>query len=107
MKRESALEFIRLGLESIHQDSHGGKQFKKENHMRKEFQMSEEQLSTILDSCKPTPVMYLSGGQPMFDSPQENANRAWAELGRKLGFNSMTVEPVAEKGNRCFTAETV
>lgn len=75
--------------------------------MRKEFEMTEEQLKKLLDASKPTPVMYLSGGTPMFDPPQENANRAWASLGEELGFQSMTVEPAPEKGDRFFTAEVV
>ena len=38
----------------------------------------------------------------MFGSPQENANRAWAKLGKKMGFDSMTVMPGKEP--RFFTA---
>ena len=50
--------------------------------MRKEFEMTQAELDEILDACKPTPVMYLSGGQSMFRSPQENANGAWRKLGK-------------------------
>jgi hypothetical protein len=67
--------------------------------------MSETELADILAACKPTPVMFLTGGKPMYDSPQENANRAWKQLGDKLGFDAMTVQPVDGKGNRFFTAE--
>ena len=74
--------------------------------MRHEFEMTEDDLKALLDACKPTPVMYLSGGTPMFDSPQENANRAWAKLGEKMGFDSTTVRPSdPNKGQRFFTAE--
>lgn len=71
---------------------------------RVEYEMTEEDLQKILDACKPTPVMYLSGGQQMGGSPQENANRAWAELGRRIGFDSMSVRPIQGKGQRFFTA---
>lgn len=74
--------------------------------MRREFEMTEEQLQRLLAASKPTPVMYLSGGVPMGPSQQENANRAWRTLGQELGFNDMTVKPVTGKGPRHFTAET-
>lgn len=75
--------------------------------MRKEFEITEEQLAKILDACKPTPVMYLSGGMPMGGTPQENANAAWCALGQELGFDGMSVRPIPGKGNRFFTAEAV
>jgi hypothetical protein len=71
---------------------------------RTNYEMTQAQLEKILDACKPTPVMFLSGGQPMGGSPQENANRAWQELGEKMGFDHMTVQPIAGKGNRFFSA---
>jgi len=71
-----------------------------------DFEMSKEQLAEIMNACKPTPVMYLSGGMPMFNSPQENANHAWEKLGEKLGFKHMTVRPNG-KGDRFFSAEPV
>lgn len=70
----------------------------------KRYEMTQAQLDTILDACKPTPVMFLSGGQPMFNSPQENANDAWRRLGEELGFDHMTVRPTGE-GDRFFYAE--
>jgi hypothetical protein len=75
--------------------------------MRKEFEITEEELAELLEACRPTPAMYLSGGTPMFETPQENANRAWRRLGEKKGFDSMTVEPVSGKGQRFFTAVPV
>jgi len=44
--------------------------------MRCEFTMTQAQLGAVLDACKPTPCMYLSGGQRMGPTPQENANAA-------------------------------
>jgi argininosuccinate lyase len=70
--------------------------------MRREFEMTEDDLRELLDASKPVPAMYLTGGQPMFGSPQENA---WKRLGEKLGFQPMTVRPVDGKGQRFFTAE--
>ena len=70
-----------------------------------EFEMTEEDHIKLLDRCKPTPAMYLSGGMPMCGTPQENANAAWAELGRRMGFKPMTVQPVKNKSERFFTAE--
>ena len=64
--------------------------------------MTEEDLATILDACKSVPVMMIGSYSP--SSPQENANRAWAALGKKMGFDHMTVEPIRGKGNRFFTA---
>lgn len=72
---------------------------------RQEFKMSEEDLKTILDACKPAPLIALQTGMPA--SPQENANRAWQALGERMGFDGMTVEPVRGKGQRFFTAEIV
>jgi len=54
----------------------------------KNFEMTQKQLDELLNACKPTPVMYLSGGEPMFKTPQENANYAWKKLGKSLEKNS-------------------
>lgn len=72
---------------------------------RREYEMSEAAYDALLKACKPTPVMFLSGGQPMFDSPQENANTAWKALGDEMGFDHMTVFPISGKSGRFFTAE--
>lgn len=45
--------------------------------------------------------MIVGGYAP--SSPQENANRAWSELGGEMGFDGTTVEP-SHKGNLFFTA---
>lgn len=70
---------------------------------RKEFYITEQQYDKLLDACKPVPAMYLSGGTLMGPSPQENANRAWCELGKEMGFDGMTVKP-SSKGKLFFTA---
>lgn len=68
---------------------------------RVEYKMIEADMQTILDACKPVPMIMLQCGTP--PSQQENANRAWAALGKKMGFDSMTVRP-SEKGKLFFTA---
>ncbi len=73
---------------------------------RKEFELTEEQHANLLDACKPTPAMYMSGGIPLSSSPQENANAAWERLGKQLGFKHMTVRPVQGKSDKFFSAET-
>jgi predicted TIM-barrel fold metal-dependent hydrolase len=71
--------------------------------MRKDFEMTQEQLDGIMDACKPVRMIALQCGTPR--SPQENANAAWERLGKELGFKHMTVKP-NNKGDRYFTAET-
>lgn len=75
--------------------------------VRKEYVLTDEQLTKLLDACKPTPVMYLSGGRRMRPSPQECANRAWRELAEELAFVWDTVRPVPSKGQKFFTAESM
>jgi hypothetical protein len=72
-----------------------------ESYMRKEFEMTEQDLAEILEACNPVPMIMLQCGMP--SSPQENANRAWERLGEKYGFDYLTVEP-SEKGQRFFSA---
>ncbi len=71
--------------------------------MRNEYEMTEQDLAELLEACRPTPAMFLSGGVPMAGTPQENANRAWQRLGEKMGFDYMTVRPGLSQ--RHFTAE--
>jgi len=75
--------------------------------MRKEYELSQEDLDSILDASKPVPAMYLSGGQLIGNTPQENANRAWKEMGKKYGFVWDTAQPVAGKGQRFITAVAI
>ena len=71
-------------------------------NLRKNYEMSREELDTLLEAGKPVPYMIIGGHEP--SSPQGNANRAWAALGEKMGFNSLTVQPIVGKGTRHFTA---
>jgi len=70
--------------------------------MRKEFEMTQEDLAKLMESFKPVPAIALQCGTPL--SVQENANHAWIELGDRMGFDGMTVEP-SRRGNLFFTAE--
>lgn len=72
---------------------------------RREYQLTEEQHARLMKASEPTPAMCLSGGQPMFPTPQQNANAEWARLGNELGFIWDTVEPVPGKSDYFFTAE--
>ena len=56
---------------------------------RTNYEMTDEQLDTLMDSCKPVACIAVGGTAP--SSPQENANRAWSNLGIELGFDSSTV----------------
>ena len=73
--------------------------------MKKQYRMTEDQFKTLLDSCKPTPAMWGSGGAPMFSTPQENANRAWKKLGAEMGFVWDTCEDAGTGDQRDFLAE--
>lgn len=70
--------------------------------MRKDYEMTQEDLDALLDAMKPVPYMVIGGIVP--SSPQENANAAWKALGDKMGFKHMTVRPNG-KGDRFFSAE--
>jgi len=75
--------------------------------MRQDFEMTEDDLAELLRASRPVPAMFLSGGRPMFGTPQENANAAWERLGKKMGFKPMTVKPIPGKGHRYFSAEVI
>lgn len=68
---------------------------------RTSYEMTEEDLKTLLASMQPVPMIMLNIGGVR--SPQERANDAWERLGKKLGFDHMTVQPTG-KGDRFFTA---
>src|ERR1051325_594759 len=57
------------------------------------YEMTQEELTELLEACKPVPVMYISGGTPLFDDPQESANRVWKKLADKYGFIWDTAQP--------------
>jgi hypothetical protein len=71
------------------------------NYPRTNYEMTETDYNEIINACKPVPMIMLQCGTP--DSPQENANRAWDRLGKKMGFDYMTVQP-SDKGKLFFTA---
>ena len=73
--------------------------------MRKEFELTKKQLDELAEACKPVPYMIIGNVLPA--SPQENANRAWENLGSKMGFKGMTAQPVKGKGVAYFTAEQI
>lgn len=69
---------------------------------RANYEMSQADLEDILDACKSVPYIVIGGVAPR--SQQENANRAWARLGSRMGFDPMTVQPISGKGMRFFSA---
>ena len=69
---------------------------------RTEYEMTEKDLEMLLQCSRPSPCIIVGGRLP--SSPQDRANRAWAELGKKIGFDSLTVRPINGKGQRFFTA---
>jgi len=69
---------------------------------RSEYKMTQEDFDTLMEAMKPVPMIMLQCGSP--PSQQENANRAWEALGKKMGFDGSTVRPVEGKGNLYFTA---
>ena len=69
-----------------------------------EYEITQAELDSVLEASKPTPVMYLSGGQRMFDSPQANANRAWQKIAKRLNVELMTIRP-SPRGELWITAE--
>jgi len=70
---------------------------------RTNYEMTEEQLSTLLAAMRPVPVMRI-GNFDMSNKQQDSANRAWEDLGTKMGFDYMTVQPIPGKGQRFFSA---
>lgn len=72
--------------------------------MKTNFEMTAEDLQTLLDTMKPVSMIMLQCGTPR--SAQENANAAWARLGEKMGFDPMTVRPNG-RGDRFFSAEAL
>ena len=68
---------------------------------RTNYEMTEEDLKTLLASMQAEPMIMLNIGGAR--SQQDRANDAWESLGRKMGFDHMTVQPTG-KGNRFFTA---
>lgn len=69
---------------------------------RTNYEMTEADEKALLEACKPVSYMVMGGYAPR--SQQENANDAWADLGRRMGFDHMSVQPVSGKGTRFFSA---
>lgn len=70
--------------------------------MKKEYEMSDEQLQKLMEASKPVPYMVFGGVEPI--SPQQSVNMAWENLGKEMDFHHMTVEP-SSKGRKFFTAK--
>lgn len=79
----------------------GGEERQNQMYPRTNYEMTEQDLKDIMEACKPVPYIVIGGHAP--SSPQENANRAWEALGKKMGFDHMTVQPTG-RGDRFFTA---
>jgi hypothetical protein len=61
---------------------------------RIQFRMSQadhDRIIAAINVARNTPLIALHLGMPR--SPQEAANDAWCALGKRLGFDGMTVEP--------------
>ena len=71
--------------------------------MRKEFTMTQEQYERVVGACRSVSYIVVGGIPPR--SPQENANAAWSALGEEMGFDAMSVRPVAGNDLK-FTAES-
>jgi hypothetical protein len=71
--------------------------------MKREFEMTEAELESLLEAMKPVPYIVAGGMEPR--SRQENANDAWQAMGERMGFDHMTVEPIVGKPSRFFRAE--
>ena len=69
---------------------------------RTEYEMTEDDFKELMEACKSVPVIMVGGVSPR--STQENANDAWEKLGKKMGFDYMTVRPIQGKDNKFFTA---
>ena len=61
---------------------------------RCDYRMSQADFDGIMEAinnARRTPVIAMNIGLPT--SPQEAANHAWTALGKRLGFDGMTVRP--------------
>ena len=72
--------------------------------MKSDYEMTEEDLNKIKEASKPVPMIMLQLGLPR--SLQERANAAWKDLGDRMDFDHMTVEPNG-KGERFFRANPI
>lgn len=73
--------------------------------MRKEFEMTQAQLDTLLDAMCPVPYIIVGGHAP--ESLQSRANAAWRTLGNEMGFDGDTVKQIPGASQLRFTAEAI
>jgi len=78
--------------------------------LRMTFTLTADELKGLLIACNPPRprasddgVGELDGSVPL--TPQERANVVWQALGRRHGFDWLTVRPVEGQGPEVFTAE--
>lgn len=69
------------------------------------FELTQGQHDRLMEVSKRVPAMLIGGALPV--SAQDRANRFWKELGEEMGFDGMTVHPVAGKSDMFFAAEVV
>lgn len=77
------------------------------SNTRKEFRFNDEQwayMSEQMEIAHNQRVMYATGGVPLFDDPQEIANRAWKKLAGQMGFVWDSAGP-GSGDDRSFTAD--
>jgi hypothetical protein len=70
---------------------------------RKTYKLTPVQYERILRASRSVPAMFLSGGQPMFGTPQENANTVWQGIAQEHNCKWDTIER-SPKGEDYFTA---
>jgi hypothetical protein len=70
--------------------------------MKEQFEMTDDELKEM-HAIATQPVMYLSGGTPMYDI-QGDANRFWQKLGDKYGFIWDSAEGAGTGNHKQFMA---
>lgn len=73
--------------------------------MKKLYRLSEAELKEM-EAIASLPVLYLSGGAPIFDQ-LEMANRFWKKIAKFYGFLWHSVEPAPGSDPRSFFAEPI
>lgn len=68
-----------------------------------EFEMTDEDLAKLIEASQPVPMIMLQCGAPT--NPQVSVNRAWQELGDRMGFDHMTACASRPGNPRFFYAE--
>ena len=71
----------------------------------KPYRLTDTQLNTILDACKPVPYMVVGGMMPR--SPQHNANDAWQSVAAELGCRWDTIRPADTGDQHDILAEPI